>query len=166
MELIDYHFTDNDSDFDKVFTSKYRKLSKIHWTPVEIIKTTIDWLELTSNSKVLDIGSGVGKFCLQGALLSKAQFTGVEKRKTLVSQANKVKSEFKIDNIEFIHANIVEIDFFNFNAFYYYNPFCEQIALSGLIDKSIVFDKKKYDNYEEYVLSQFDRWNCYLLLEK
>lgn len=146
-----------DSEFDEVYPERIKKLSDIHWTPIEIARIAIEWLELDENSHLLDIGSGVGKFCCIAAEMTSAKITGVEKRKNLVRIAEKVIKDKELSNIQIIHSNITKIDFKDFNAFYYYNPFCEQIAIQGSIDDTISFSQVKYREYEDYVIDQLDQ---------
>lgn len=146
-----------DVDFDKLYPEYIRKLSKIHWTPIEIAATAINWLASSSETKILDIGSGVGKFCILGGILSGAQFTGVEKRENLVQEANKALSKLSIENVNFIYSNITEINFIKYNAFYYFNPFCEQVASGDWIDLNVSFSDKKHRMYEQYVFNQLSK---------
>jgi SAM-dependent methyltransferase len=149
-----YNFTESDSKFDKIYPTRYQDISKIHWTPVEVVKTAINWLEGNEPKKILDIGSGVGKFCVIGSILSKFTFVGVEKRKNLVRQSRKAATFFKTKNVSFINDNITNINFQEFDAFYYFNPFCEQIAYSNWIDQKPDFSEKKYKHYEDYVIRE------------
>tara|TARA_R110001592_G_scaffold181715_2_gene424540 strand:- start:2130 stop:2717 length:588 start_codon:yes stop_codon:yes gene_type:complete len=151
---INYNITLLDADFDKTYLKRYQELSKIHWTPVEIIKLSVQWLTHGANTKILDIGSGVGKFCIVGALISNAKFTGVEIRKTLVDEAQKVKKKLKTDNVNFLNEDITGIDFNDYNSFYYFNPFCEQIATADWIDKTLKFSEIKFNQYKEHVRKQ------------
>lgn len=148
-----------DENFIYSYPEYINDLSKTHWTPIEIAEIAIGWLVSDSEPemKVLDIGSGIGKFCLTGGLISKALFTGVEKRENLYNEAKAIMGKLSINNVEFIHANVTEIDFKNFNAFYYYNPFGEQIAISDWIDKNISFSEEKLGQYEEFVFNQLDQ---------
>lgn len=152
-----YNFTESDLEFDKVYSCHYQKISKTHWTPVEVIKTAVDWLEGKKAIKILDIGSGVGKFCILGSILSKFTFVGVEKRKNLFLQSKKTAAFFKAENVLFINDNITNINFQEFDAFYYYNPFGEQIAYSGWIDQKPDFSEKKYRHYEDYVIGELSK---------
>lgn len=143
-----------DSEFDKVYPKRIISLSNVHWTPIEIAKTALEWLEVNKDSHVLDIGSGVGKFCIIGATLTQGRFSGVEKRPDLVRIGEKVCAEKKLEKVSFINTDITQIEFEKFNAFYYYNPFCEQIAVDDFIDDTITFSQDKYRMYEDYVFSQ------------
>ncbi|MDG1331685.1 MAG: methyltransferase domain-containing protein [Crocinitomicaceae bacterium] len=144
----------DDNAFENALKKSVQGHSYIHWTPVEVIKTAADWLGTESDNKILDIGSGVGKFCLIGAMNSRAHFTGVETRDDLVEQAIELKKELKLSNVDFIHSDIVNIDFSEYTSFYFYNPFCEHMALSGGIDDRIQFDEAAFYNYQEFVAEQ------------
>ena len=143
-----------DKEFDELYSENLRKHSSIHWTPIEVVKIALNWLEITEKSRVLDIGSGIGKFCTLGALLTKGHFTGVEMRSELVETANFLIKELDLCNIHYLHSNITEIDFTEYNAFYYYNPFCEQIAISDAIDDTIAYSQIQFREYEDYVIDQ------------
>lgn len=155
----------DDAAFENALKKSVQGHSYIHWTPIEVIKAAVDWLGMESATKdggraanrILDIGSGVGKFCLIGAMNSKAHFTGVETRKNLVDEAIELKKELKLKNVDFIHSDIKEIDFSDFTAFYFYNPFCELMALSGTIDDQIKFDEDAYYIYQDFVADQLKR---------
>jgi len=75
----------------------------------------------------LDIGSGAGKFCLIGAASTKGLFYGVEQRKELVNLCKSIAKTHQINNVEIFHSNITEISFSDYDAFYFYNPFYENI---------------------------------------
>ena len=147
----------NDKKFDGLYPEKVQKHSFIHWTPIEINETAIDWLQINEKSKVLDIGSGAGKFCLLGSLMSKASFTGVEKRKDLSDVAIQLSEKLDLKNVSFINSDLVEVDFNLFNAFYYYNPFCKYIAEFDRIDETITYDPDSFRYYEDYVIDQLSK---------
>jgi len=158
LDIIDsYNFTEYDQDFDQLYPIRYRSISKIHWTPVDVIKIAVDWLNEKTPCKILDIGSGVGKFCLLGSILSKSTFVGVEKRKNLFDQSKKTAELLEIKRVHFINENVVNIDFTDYDAFYYFNPFCEQIATSDWIDKKSEFSVEKYGEYEQHVFFQLQK---------
>lgn len=146
-----------DSEFDQIYPENIRKLSDIHWTPIDIARMAVDWLQLDENSRLLDIGSGVGKFCCIAGEMSSAQITGVEKRKNLVAISEKVISKKELNNVRIINSNITQVDFKDFNTFYYYNPFCEQISTKDSIDNTILYSQNKYRFYEDYVIDQLDK---------
>ena len=76
-----------DLEFDRVYPSWVRRLSDMHWTPVEVARRAAALLAVDPTTRVLDVGSGVGKFCLIGALTTRATFVGIEQRENLVTVA-------------------------------------------------------------------------------
>lgn len=145
------------SDFDSLLTKRYQDISKIHWTPTKIIEIVIQWCVENNTAKILDIGSGVGKFCFVGALISNIKFTGVEKRKSLHKQAVSIQDKLNLKNINFINTNILNIDFTDYDTFYYFNPFFEQIYKLGRIDKSTRYQPVKFLIYQEYVYHELNK---------
>ena len=131
-----------------------RKHSFIHWTPIEIIETALDWLKLDDSSHVLDVGSGAGKFCLVGGMRSRAKFTGVEMRADLVGVANALKKKMAVTKASFRETDIRTIDFREFSHVYYYNPFCEYIAEFDRIDDRVTYDPDSFRLLEDYVIDQ------------
>ncbi len=146
-----------DSEFDDTLYPKaISDLSFTHFTPIEIAKEAAQYLVQYSGTKVLDIGSGAGKFCMIGASCTSGYFTGVEQRKHLYDIARTVIENGTLPNIEFLHANILEIDFQQYEAFYFYNPFYENIVPVDKIDDSVLVEIKLYKVYTSYVKEQLD----------
>jgi len=147
----------SDEEFDVLYSEAVKKHSFIHWTPLEIVETGVDWLQLDAQSHVLDIGSGAGKFCVLAGVQSKARFTGVEMREDLVDAANALRDHLGTDNVVFKHADITTIDFKSYTHFYYYNPFCEYIAEFDRIDDKITYDPDSFRRFEDYVINEFEQ---------
>ena len=73
---------------------------------------------MEDNSRIFDIGSGVGKFCLTAAHFKpKSTFYGIEQRKRLVNEADAAKGALNIRNAFFIAGNFTQIDFRNYDHF-------------------------------------------------
>lgn len=144
----------SDKSFDAMLPEFARKHSFIHWTPIEIIETALDWLKLDDSSHVLDVGSGAGKFCLVGGMRSRAKFTGVEMRADLVGVANALKKKMAVTKASFRETDIRTIDFREFSHVYYYNPFCEYIAEFDRIDDRVTYDPDSFRLLEDYVIDQ------------
>ena len=53
-----------DKDFDLVYSPVIRALSSRHWTSIKIVKKAVNFLCYKENTKILDVGSGVGKITL------------------------------------------------------------------------------------------------------
>ena len=144
-----------DDQFDLIYKDEFKRFSTVHWTPIEVALLAIKWLELNEDSKVLDIGSGIGKFCTIGVLATEAHFTGVELRESLVNEAIRVKDKLGLKDVEFLNNDIKSIDFKDYKGFYYYNPFCEYLSIEENIDDSITFSQENFRQYEDYVIDQF-----------
>ena len=111
-------FSSSDEEFNTIYPLKIQKLSSRHWTPIKVAKRAAAFLAEQKDARILDIGSGVGKFCMVAAITSEGHFTGVEQREALVRLSNKISRRFQIPRVEFILADIRSIDFKDYNAFF------------------------------------------------
>jgi SAM-dependent methyltransferase len=126
---------DADAAFDAFYPDWVRSRSKRHWTPVEVAQRAAELLVADDNTRVLDVGSGAGKFCIIGALTTRGVFSGIEKRPELVEVARVAAKHFGARRTDFIHGDITSVDWRAFNAFYLFNPFLEYAeGLGGAID--------------------------------
>lgn len=146
-----------DSIFNEVYPLHIKELSERHWTPVAVAKLAAQYLSEGPHSKVLDIGAGAGKFCLVGAACTEGMFYGVEQRQSLTQISKDIAEKHHIQNVEFIHANINQISFSDYDAFYFYNSFYENIDTSCPIDDQIQPDRKLFRVYTRYLKNQLDQ---------
>jgi len=138
----------SDYQIDHLFPREMARKSHPHWTPVEVATRALELLNASDDSNVLDAGSGCGKFCIIAGLFSKGFFTGVEQRKNLVEVARQIANEFQIKNVSFIHGSMFDLDWSNFDCFYFFNPFYEnKMDSSFWIDDSIPVKRHLYDSY-------------------
>ena len=119
----------SDSEFDYIFSEDVRARSMINWTPVNVALTAVKMLVKGPNTKILDIGSGPGKFCFVGAATSQAKFFGVERSENLFNEAESIRKFYQVKNAQFIHADMTALDWTEYNAFYLFNPFWENIPV-------------------------------------
>lgn len=147
----------DDNAFNDLYPKHIKALSGRHWTPVAIARMAARYLVDNGDKKVLDIGSGAGKFCLVGAASTKGVFYGVEQRASLTRISKKIADKYKISNVEFIHSNINEISFLDYEAFYFFNSFYENIDTSCSIDDTVLPDKDLYYDYSDYVKEQLNK---------
>ncbi|MDZ4683027.1 MAG: methyltransferase domain-containing protein [Saprospiraceae bacterium] len=146
-----------DETFDVIYPLRYRKISKIHFTPIKVAQVAARYLVEKPGTRVLDVGSGAGKFCMVGAACTEGYFVGVEQRKHLHSLANKLSKRYNLEHIDFIASNVVEIDFEDYDAIYYFNAFYENIFHNGAIDSSVTLDKTLYSIYTQYMREQLNK---------
>jgi SAM-dependent methyltransferase len=154
LNLLEYVHSLDDSRFDLAYPSEIRAKSPVHWTPAIIARRAAAFLVSSPITRVLDIGCGPGKFCIVGALTTGAKFTGVEQRKHLCEAASSIIGQANIANVEIIHGNVTEIEFSNFDAFYLYNPFVENMELAYKIDTTVNLSEDLYEKYTEHVARQ------------
>lgn len=151
------HWFSTDEQFNYLYPGPIRLLAPKHWTPLHITQRIVRHLTPAENARILDIGSGVGKFCLMAAWhMPSAFFTGVEQRKGLVSHACTAQAILRLKNVEFIHGNFTRLDFDNYDHFYFYNSFYENLADTEKIDDSIAYSPELYDYYSRYLYSRLD----------
>jgi SAM-dependent methyltransferase len=112
-------------EFDSNLDVRWRWPSEIHWTPIHVCRKAALLLSPAPGERVLDIGSGVGKFCVVGASVTQGDFLGIETRAQLVEQARKVTARLGVEGVRFQVGNAFELDWRQFGALYLYNPFEE-----------------------------------------
>jgi predicted RNA methylase len=120
------HLTDK--EFDNFFPYWARKLSTVHWTPVHVARHAAHLLVDKPGISVLDVGCGVGKFCILGALIKEANFVGVERRERLVNAAKELVRKYSLPRVEFKCADVMAMDWSGFDSIYLFNPFGENIS--------------------------------------
>ena len=162
------HFDQDDTNSDALFASEesfsmlfpdsIMKHDKLHWSPLPVIQKATGFLAEENDVKILDIGCGVGKFCLAGAYEKpKSSFYGVEQRQYLIDIANSAKDKLGTIRVEFIHNNFTQVDIKGFDGFYFYNSFFENLPIENPIDDNVVLSPDLYYYYTNYLRDQFER---------
>ena len=113
--------------FDRVYPPPIRDASCSFWTPVRIALHAAELLTCSGARRVLDVGSGAGKFCMIGAAATNAFFVGVEQRASLVDVARDTAVKLGIRSVLFVHGNFDLFDVTRFDALYFFNPFEENL---------------------------------------
>jgi hypothetical protein len=152
-ELPNFSIFRTDANFDRLYPKHFQLMSPKQWTPLAIARKAAKFLA-EPGSKVLDVGSGLGKFCLTAAFFNpETTFYGVEQRHNLNQYAKIAKDYTELENACFIHANITQINFKKFDHFYFYNSFFENIDQENAIDDTIETSYSLYTYYTEYLLA-------------
>lgn len=151
-------YMESDASFDDLYPRYIRNMATVHWTPLHITKLSVDFLA-NNGGKILDIGSGVGKFCLAGAYYAPdTEFYGIEQRKYLIDHALEAQQKLGIDNnVSFINANFTQLDLREFDHFYFYNSFQENIEGYDKIDESIEYSNALYEYYVVYLFNRLQQ---------
>jgi predicted RNA methylase len=120
-----------DEAFDEIYPDAVRRLSAAHWTPVRICARVIELLALPAGARLLDIGAGVGKFCIVAAALSRARVRGVEREPEFAKAAREAARRLGVE-VEFIDGEFDTQRIEEVDAAYLFNPFTEAIPLPGI----------------------------------
>jgi len=151
------YFT-SDKKFDKLYPPYIQKVARKHFTSLGVAHMAATFLAKEDGAKILDIGSGAGKFCIAAAYYTpKAFYHGVELRENLAINAEIVKNKLGITNAVFIKGSFTDVDFTQYNHFYFYNSFYENIVDIGRIDESLPFSKELYKTYNAALFERLEQ---------
>lgn len=154
--LSDFFITD--AAFHKLYPDAIGALARMHWTPLYIAQQAVSFLTPNHSLKILDIGSGAGKFCLAGAYHKPTVgFYGVEQRKHLVSCAEAARKKLGFKNVQFINRNFTQLNLAEFDHFYFYNAFFENLDGTEKIDHEIAYSNELYNYYSMYLYNQLEK---------
>ena len=145
----------SDEQFNNLYPLPIKQLAARHWTPIIVARKAAAFLAVGNNVRILDVGSGVGKFCLTAAHhYPKAFYYGVEQRESLIQHAETAKETLGFNNVSFIHGNFTQLDFKNYDSFYFYNSFYENLVGNDKIDDSIDYSNELFNYYSRYLYTQ------------
>ena len=148
----------SDIIFNSLYPEAIQNAAKKHWTPLEVAKKSAAFLAISEEVKILDIGSGSGKFCFTAAHHHpKTPFFGIEQREDLVDLCNDLKKKLNLKNVFFINQNISETSLDDYDHFYFYNSFYENIEGTEKIDENVFYSEKLYDYYNLYLYKQLNK---------
>lgn len=146
----------SDLEFDRIFPAWARRLSERHWTPVDVARRAAYLLCPDRNARILDVGAGVGKFCILGSLVTRATFLGVEQRTTFVQTACEVANQVGATQAQFLHGNACDVDWRPFDGIYLFNPFYEHIStMAGDLDIDPIL--RSPDSFYGYIAMTLDK---------
>jgi SAM-dependent methyltransferase len=142
----------HDRDFDQLLPDDLRAHAPCHFTPVAVARRAAELLVDRPGARILDVGSGVGKFCIVGAAFTAGVFVGVEQRPRLVGIATALARVFGLARVEFAHENVVDVDWSSFDGFYLFNPFAEHLEEPpSPLDDTLELDPAHYLRYVRFV---------------
>lgn len=148
----------SESQFHLLYPPSLHSLARSHWTPLLVAQKAANFLAAENGVTILDIGSGIGKFCLAAAYYKpNATFYGIEQREDLVHHAEAARRVVGLPNVSFIHGNITGIDFKKYDHFYFYNSFYENLAMAEKIDDSVAYSITLYNQYTSFLYKQLEK---------
>jgi len=147
----------SDYRFHQLYPPDMRRLASQHWTPLQVVKQVTDYLVDRPAARILDIGSGIGKFCLSAAYYRpEAVFYGVEQRSNLVECAEAAGQILGLGNVQFTHGNFTQLNLNHYHHFYFFNPFYENLKNTDKIDDTIAFSAELYHYYNRFLYKQLE----------
>jgi SAM-dependent methyltransferase len=148
-----------DEAFDGRLPEPLQDKAPRYFTPVAVAREAARLLAPRPGMSVLDVGSGVGKFCIAAANeVPTATFTGVEWRPQLVHLAMLLARQTATTNARFILADALEVDWSTFDSFYFFNPFAEQLfEPDEMLDATIELDPTSFSRYVTEVWQRLAR---------
>ena len=149
MSSLPASAVDEDDAFDHRLPRPLQLKSSIHFTPVAVARLAARLLAPDPGMRVLDVGAGPGKFCVIAAReVPTCSFVGVELRPHLVQLARELTARLSVANASFVDGDAFELDWSEYDAFYFYNPFAEQLHdLDFALDRSLTLDSSRYFDY-------------------
>lgn len=123
-----------DAAFDALLPTEAREVSDRYWTPVAVAVQAAAWFDQFGIDTVLDVGSGVGKFCVAAALAGRRprRFLGLEQRPRLVAAARALANRFGLgDRTRFLEGALGDAPVPQAQAYYLFNPFGENVFCAG-----------------------------------
>ncbi len=148
----------SDDKFNQLYPLPIQALARRHWTPLAVSRKVANFLAAENDVRILDIGSGVGKFCLSASYYKpNAFYYGVEQRKNLVNHAETAREILHFENISFFNGNFTLLDLRNYDHFYFYNSFYENLLGTDKIDDSIDYTSGLYNYYNRYLYKQLEQ---------
>jgi SAM-dependent methyltransferase len=135
-----------DAAIDSLFPAAARKASARYWTPVAVARRVAELLAELDVRRVLDVGSGSGKFCVVGAAHAPSvEFVGVEQRPHLVAIAERLALEVGTPNAKFRVDDVTRLPWSDFDALYIFNSFAENIySATERFDHTVELSRARY----------------------
>jgi len=136
---------DNDA-FDNFLPYADRQVSAEYWTPLQVAVRAAQWLDYFGARTVVDVGSGVGKFCVAAAIASNCRFIGIEHRARLIHAAHALARTFEVDDrVEFVQSSPNARSWPSADAYYLYNPFGENLCRrENQLDSDVELSLERY----------------------
>ena len=149
-------YLSSDAEFDNLFPIYIQKLSGIHWTPLNVAAVVAKFLAPNAEARIIDIGAGVGKFCMAASMYSRGTYTGIEQRKNFVTIGNKVIKQLGLQNVSLICGNFTDLDFRGYTGVYFYNSFHENLVFSDSLDKKVELSTALFEEYTAHFMTQLE----------
>lgn len=102
------------------------------FTTLEAIAKAVD---LSEHDVIYDLGCGRGRSVFWFNALYRCRAVGVEINPTFVIQARKIQKKQGIDDVEFIFANLMDVDYSDATVLYLYGTAFNDAAIATLVER-------------------------------
>lgn len=148
----------SDGQFHQLYPEPVRAQANMHWTPLHVARKAAEFLTADKHKRILDIGSGGGKFCLAAAYYCpEGIYTGIEQRASLVANAEEANRILGLPHVTFLHQNILDTDLAAYDHFYFFNAFYENLDDSFRIDELLTYSRELYAQYNRHLFRQLEK---------
>jgi len=136
----------SDDELDALLPAQLWAAARVHFTPVAVARRALALLAPTPGSSVLDVGAGVGKFCIAAALAApEVRFVGIEQRARLVEVGRELARRLGAPNVELVVGDALAHDWRGHAGVYLFNPFGEHAQRDGpALDGAIAATPAQY----------------------
>jgi predicted RNA methylase len=137
----------SDPGFNLLLPGRERRAASRFWTPVAVARRAAHLLGEHGARTVLDVGAGPGKFCITAALhRPEMRWIGVEQRPRLVQVARSLIRRMGLANADVRVGDAVGVDWSEFDAFYFFNPFGENLFADEAerLDSSVELSRRRF----------------------
>jgi SAM-dependent methyltransferase len=101
-------------------------------TPYPVCRAFFHALALGPDDRVVDLGCGLGRLLLYGALVSPARFRGIELIARRIEPAREAVARLGLTQIELVEGNMREASLEDGTVFYAFRPFSEETEVAML----------------------------------
>jgi SAM-dependent methyltransferase len=136
----------DDAAFDALLPRTAREKSREHWTPMDVALLAARRLAERGAQRVLDVGSGAGKFCLiAAAAYPDIEWLGIDRRAWLIEGATELAARLGLANARFTCGDVFERPWREYDGFYFFNPFSENLSSPDeWLDRSVELSEERF----------------------
>lgn len=135
----------SDVDFDALLPSSTHRFAPRYWTPVDVARRTARIFNGLGARRILDVGSGPGKFCVVAAACApRLSLVGVEHRPHLVAVARLLGQKLGAERVAFQLGDATRVRWSEFDGFYVFNSFAEnRFAVEDQFDRTVELSRRR-----------------------
>ena len=144
----------DDETFDALLSEQAQKKSVSYWSPVAAAQQASRLFHDAGAQRILDVGSGSGKFVTIASLTLERRVWGLERRGNLVRESRQLAQDLGAE-VVIIEGALEAVEPRRFDGFYFFNPFGEYVA-----DDADRYDAQFPRSFEAYVndARRVERW--------